>query len=71
MALQYVKKTDCEYIKVSDDKYRFPVESAGSIEELAEICGVSYNAIYKQIGRFLKQERSGIKPTTRYEVVRL
>lgn len=71
MELQYVKKPECEYIKVSHDKFRFPVESASSIDELASICGVSRNSIYKQIKKFIQQERSGIEPTTLYEVVRL
>lgn len=71
MALQYVKKHECEYIKVSRDKFRFPVESANSIDELAKICGVSRNSVYKQIKKFIQQERAGIDPTTLFEVVRL
>ena len=65
-----LKKTKCLYVSVSNDKYRLIENVADSVEELSNVCGVSYSTIYKSIKKFILQERKGIEPNTKYEVVR-
>ena len=66
-----VKRRPCLYISVTPDKYRFPVKICDTPEQLARECGVNLSAVYRGIGVFVRQERAGKIPNTKYEVVRL
>ena len=66
-----VKRRPCLYISVTNDKYRFPVKICDTPEQLAEECGVNRSTICRGIQTFLRQERAGKVPNTKYEVVRL
>jgi len=58
MSRKYNKKITHLYMKVTDDKYEFPVAIADTAKELAAICGANKNtissSISKKIGRYRK-----------------
>lgn len=40
------------YIRISKDKYELPIAVAETVQELANMCGVTRNTIYTMMSRY-------------------